>query len=398
MTKHLTIFENEGEIDVRAIKTHGVNSKEGETPFGYFGTGLKIAIGILLRNKQKVTIQSGLEVYEFDLKPVRIRVDDFEIVTMNVEELGFTSQVGKDWKLWMAYRELYCNVMDEQGKVFSTSTMPEPSLGKTKVVVEGNEFSKVHASRSAFILATTPIESFPTIDVHAGPSDCVFYQGIKVGKLAYNENSLFTYNLKQKLDLTEDRTLLYTFQARNLVERAVLLSENEDFLRRVLTAPDGAAENGLNFKDEGEPSVSFLKVAAELYADKSKRMNFSAVAVLKAHTLTKTLEPQAVSLNPVEEKQLERAIDFCRFLRFPVDDKPIIVVETLGGSVIGLAENDKIYISRQAFDMGTKMVANTLIEEYIHLHYGFADCSRAMQNFLFNKMVSLGEQLKGEPL
>jgi len=396
MTKHLTIFENEGEIDIRAIKTFGVNSKESKNPFGYFGTGLKIAIGILLRNKQKIIIQSGLEVYEFSLTPARIRVDDFEIVTMNGEELGFTSQVGKNWELWMAYRELYCNTLDEGGGVFGASTVPAPVLGKTRVIVEGESFVDTHRSRSAFILSTRPVEQLESVDVHDGGSSCVFYHGIRVGDI-YGKNTLFTYNLKQKIDLTEDRTLKYNFQAQDFLEGAILSSKRESFIKAVLLATDEYAEHSLVYKNAGTPGEVFLKTVAELYADRGKQINLSAIAVLKAYT-TESLAPQAVSLNSVEEKQLEKAISFCHFLRFPVDGKPIIVVETLGDNVIGLAERDKIYISRQAFDIGTKMVANTLIEEYIHLRHGYADCTRAMQNFLFNKMISLGEQLKGEPL
>ncbi len=396
MTKHLTIFENEGEIDIRAIKTFGVNSKESENPFGYFGTGLKIAIGILLRNGQKITIQSGLKVYNFTLTPAHIRADDFEIVTMNGEELGFTSQVGKNWELWMAYRELYCNAMDERGHAYSASNLPFPTAGKTKVIVEGESFEEVHRTRKEFILSTQPLESVKDVEIHAGKSSCIFYQGIRVGDI-YGKGTLFTYNLKKKIDLTEDRTLKYNFQVQDLIETAVLSSENEPFIKTVLLVTDTHAEHSLVYKGAGAPGETFLKVAAELYADKSKQINLSAIAVLKAFT-SESLEPEAVALNSIEEKQLEKAISFCNFLRFPVDDKEIVIVNTLGENVIGLADNGKIYIARQAFEMGTKMVAGTLIEEYVHLVEGYADCTRAMQNFLFNRMVSLGEQLKGEPL
>jgi hypothetical protein len=63
-----------------------------------------------------------------------------------------------------------------------------------------------------------------------------------------------------------------------------------------------------------------------------------------------------------------------------------------------MAENDRIYISRRAFMMGTKTVAGTAIEEFIHLRYKYEDESRGMQEFLLDRLVSLGEQMKGEPL
>ena len=35
------VFENQGLVDVRAIKTFGVSVKENENQMGFFGTGLK---------------------------------------------------------------------------------------------------------------------------------------------------------------------------------------------------------------------------------------------------------------------------------------------------------------------------------------------------------------------
>ncbi len=398
MTNSYTIFENEGEIDLRAIKTFGVNSKEGKNPFGFFGTGLKYAIAILLRNKQKVTIQIGLSTHTFDLTSARIRVDDFEIVTMNGEELGFTSQVGKNWKLWMAYRELYCNAMDESGTVSETWTLPEPTAGVTRVIIQGQAFSKVHAEKDTFILSTTPIQTFPDVDIHSGLNSYVFLKTIRVGQLAFgNKKSLFTYNIKKTVDLTEDRTLSYQFQARRPIVAAVLKSEDASFVRTILLAPEGFVESEFDFMDGPEPSETFLKVSAKLYANKGIAFNLTAAAVLKTHS-KEDFSPQATELNMVEQCQLAKAITFCHSMRFPVDDIEIVIVDTLGDNILGLVENDKIYISRAAFDIGTKIVAGTLIEEYIHLTYGYADCTRAMQNYLFNKVISLGELLNGEPL
>lgn len=43
-------------------------------------------------------------------------------------------------------------------------------------------------------------------------------------------------------------------------------------------------------------------------------------------------------------------------------------------------------------------LASTLIEEYLHLRHGWHDLTRELQNFLFDKLVSLGEEIAGEPL
>ena len=74
------------------------------------------------------------------------------------------------------------------------------------------------------------------------------------------------------------------------------------------------------------------------------------------------------------------------------------VTDALGPNILGMAENERIYVSRLAFMQGTKRVAGTLIEEFIHLRYKYEDETRGMQEFLLDRLVSLGEQMKGDPL
>src|SRR5512141_2444774 len=103
----MIIFQNEGEIDINTVKTMGVSVKE-EGAIGFFGTGLKFAIATLLRNKQEIVIFSGTERYDVGVKTIQIRGQDFDMVTLNGEQIGFTTQLGKTWEMWMAFRELHC--------------------------------------------------------------------------------------------------------------------------------------------------------------------------------------------------------------------------------------------------------------------------------------------------
>ena len=112
------IFSNPGLIDLRAITTFGVSSKENDSAIGFFGTGFKYALAILLRERQDITILRGkTKKYKFSHKTQTVRVDKFDFIYMNEQALNFTTDLGKTWKLWQAYRELYCNCVDEYGKV-----------------------------------------------------------------------------------------------------------------------------------------------------------------------------------------------------------------------------------------------------------------------------------------
>ena len=97
-------------------------------------------------------------------------------------------------------------------------------------------------------------------------------------------------------------------------------------------------------------------------------------------------------------KRLQTAIKFCKTLGFHVDGYPIVVTEFLGDGVLGRAVAGTIYLSKRVFEQGTKMVAGTVLEEYLHLKFGVKDCTRQMQNMLVDAIISVGERVTRKPL
>jgi hypothetical protein len=394
------VFENPGEIDAAAIRTFGVSVKEGENPIGFFGTGLKYALAILLRTGHSVAIQSGLAKHRFALKELTIRGEKFQVVTMDRQELGFTSQVGKTWELWMAYRELHCNCKDEGGTVFLADQPPKPVAGVTRVIVGGDDFRNEHDRRSSFILLGDPMLKLENCEVHAGESQGIFYRGILVHRLPKAETSRFTYNITASVDLTEDRTAKHAFMFPHQIVASILKAEDEGFLRDVLSLDNKFYEHHFDFKDTiwgNKPGTPFLNTVEKLTQHAAGRTSLSAQLVYKT-AKRETLAPATTMLVGVEAEVLQIAVKFARGLGFPVDDYPIIVTDALGPNILGMAENGRIYVSRLAFMQGTKRVAGTLIEEFIHLRYQYQDETYSMQNFLLDRLVSLGEQMHGEPL
>jgi hypothetical protein len=59
---------------------------------------------------------------------------------------------------------------------------------------------------------------------------------------------------------------------------------------------------------------------------------------------------------------------------------------------MGQAFGGEIYLARDAFMAGTKQVAITLIEEFMHIEHGVNDETRAMQERLLHELVTLGER------
>ena len=122
----MIIHEPLGLIDLRAFTTFGINAKPNtNSPIGYFGPGLKYAIAVLVREGLKVTVWIGTEPHEFYCEPSNFRGKDFSLIRMRRQrgvtrkwmatDLPFTTELGKNWKLWMALRELHSNTLDENG-------------------------------------------------------------------------------------------------------------------------------------------------------------------------------------------------------------------------------------------------------------------------------------------
>src|SRR6185312_10809566 len=163
----MIIFQNLGEIDIAAVSTFGVSVKEGDNPIGFFGTGLKYAIAVLLRTGHTVAIHSGLTCVDFGLRKAEVRGQEFEFVTMAIDggkpvDIGFTTQLGKQWEMWMAYREIACNCKDEGGIAQFSNAAPVPTAGTTQIVVQGQDFEAVHADRHKYILEDAPSLSIDT--------------------------------------------------------------------------------------------------------------------------------------------------------------------------------------------------------------------------------------------
>ena len=113
-------FMNDAHFDPDAMMTFGVSAKSNADAIGYFGTGFKYAVAIILRLGGQITVESGGEIYTFATTTKTIRNKDFDIVTLNGANAGFTTHLGVNWEPWQAFRELWANCMDEQGTVSLT--------------------------------------------------------------------------------------------------------------------------------------------------------------------------------------------------------------------------------------------------------------------------------------
>ena len=401
-------FRNPGEIDFRLITTLGVNVKEGESPIGFFGTGLKYAIAGLLRGGHSITIWSGLTKIEFTVQPQTIRGKDFGFIIMRSnhsladQTLGFTTDLGKTWQDWMFYRELASNVMDEHGTIESGDFANfEPQAGgETIIIVTG--LDQQHRDRGETFLQTKPFATTPYLEIHRrdpanGLTNYLYYRGVRVADA--RSPTLFNYNILASTSLTEDRTIKDMWSTCWVISRGIIGATSHESIaeiERILLAPNGSFEaNELDF-DVSTDNELFDATIERLMKRHLGQINQSALARMK--TRRKALAPEPAIMTKVEQQQLAIAKQFLKDVLKIEVESPIVVSDSLGDGILGLATKGQIFLSRKAFARGTKYVAIVLVEEYMHAELGLDDFNREFQTWVLERMVGLGEELQGKPL
>lgn len=385
-------FQNDGLIDLTAVTTFGVSVKETKSPIGFFGTGLKYAIAIILRHGGKITIYRGLEKNEFTLNNMNVRGVDFKIISMNGKDLGFTTELGKNWHIWQAFREIYCNMLDEGGSV---SFKLAPAENKTTVVVSCTDFELIYNHIENYFITnnqkpiqqTTDIEFYPYYSKETAP---LFYRGVKVHDI--EKATLFKYNLLKTIELTEDRTIKNQYMIRYDLATAVASCGNRKIMEDVLLANKDYYESSLNFASCYSNDI-FLDVIGDLLeSPKRGKINISALKYYDSYRQKKPIRSEIITKE--ETEQIKRSQETLKKMGYlNIFDYEIIVVNTLGDGVLGKALDGKIYLSKPLFHEGERKVLGTIFEEYCHLNFGYIDENRIFQNYLIDTIAKIFAEL-----
>lgn len=387
----MKVFRNQGILDLASIVTFGVSVKTEGTPIGFFGTGLKYAIAILLREGCAIGIRThqgaDVHVYAFGLEEIQVRGVPFQCVTLNGQHLAFTTEYGKTWELWQAARELYSNCLDERGEVVDYSV---DDYQGTQVIVSGEAFEAVWQERHAFLLDTTPVYATESLEIHMGASEFVYYQGIRV--LTLNPPSMFTYNLLNRQALTEDRTLASWWLSTIDIRDGLSTCTDASIVDAVLCAPPDTVEAELDYN---------YSTLGEVFADRVLHHLRKGTTCLNP-TVTKgalkrTLSCQEVtditgSLSEEDSTVIMDAMELVMLAGFDVSIFTVSVVPGLGKDESSFAMGENIYLTRATLAKGTHTVACVLLEKYIECEKGLSTQSKAMQEFLLSTVIQLAEK------
>lgn len=270
------VFTTPGLIDIRAFTTFGLNAKPmTQNPIGFFGTGLKYAVAVLCRLGAQPRLFIGRDEYQFYVRQTDFRGKDFGCIRMRRKrwslirsthhDLPYTTELGKTWEAWQAFRELESNTRDEKGATAVTNHEQGylGAEGTTTFIVESAPFVEAyHDMDKTFLPGGLSVrEDATAMQVMDRPTRHIYYRGLRVRDL--EKPALYTYNILSQAELTEDRTLKYDHQARVALARHVVTSHDLAFIEAVLTADDQHWEHNLDMDwvSSETPSDEFRGVA-----------------------------------------------------------------------------------------------------------------------------------------
>lgn len=378
-------FYNSGLIDLDVIRVMGVSVKETDNPIGFFGTGLKFALATLLRTGHRVTLHRGDESVVFGVRQESIRGKQVGRVYMEDEALAFTTDLGRNWEVWQAYRELHANALDESG-VISDRKPSGPRKNVTCFEVVGDGIQREYENRHKIFVEGKPLYADAMIEIYEGETTSIYYRGVKCGT---NPAGLkFRYNLLCQMDLTEDRTFKSMWDVEYKLETLLPRITDRGILSVLLGSGEASYDRKLNWTMCGSPSAEFIEVAARRYSDATASQ--AARSVVERYRQDEGHFPEA-ALTGEQEHKMDAAFRALPLLDCTLTREEVKVAETLGPGIMGLyhAKTGQVYVAASTLDWGVETVVATLYEEWLHKRHGYADCSRALQNFLFQRLVAV---------
>lgn len=248
-------FITETVLPIECLTTMGLSVKSKENAIGRFGTGLKMAFAVLARNDVPVTLAINGEVFKLGTITRIVRETSFEEVVLTSKDrtisLNISTNLGQNWQMWEAFREIAANTFDEGGAIL----YGDRKSGKTAIVVESELFRNYLDGHEKVFLRPfeAPIFSCEDFEIFEGNSSYIYYQGLR----ANNANCAFTYNILTG-DIRDDRTLRDLSQVANMISNNVGTKASEEVFDKLVCAK-GIFESTFDWQEISSKNIKYLR-------------------------------------------------------------------------------------------------------------------------------------------
>lgn len=418
-------FTNPGEVPINAFKLLGASTKRNdESKIGFFGTGLKYAIAVMLREGVDFKIFVGEKEVKIGTRATDFAGQKIQVMTVNGEKTSITIDAGINWEPWFAIREIYSNAVDEGG-IMKLADDIKGTVGSTSIFVEMSEKLGDVSTNWQHYFAFKRSSLFDDGDGNRilgklkDPKFTMFRKGIRVDRS--HTNSLFDYDIKN-IKINESRVASVPWEVKQSVAEVLAKCSDEGVIRTLIAS---FRTNGECY--EAQTSTweylfdgtfgggTFNEAWFEILKDKrivpielSGFYGITTDTVVMPQKLIRHLHKafgdRLSFIGHTQEKylligeydsKLDESHELLAKNGYTYDKESIKIGKFQDRSVKGLWDNTQkmIIISE---DVLTPAYANErtaiLLEEITHATTGFDDNSRELQSYLFDVIVGMMQE------
>jgi len=423
-----------GEIDIRAFSKMGASSKRQDgSKIGMFGSGLKYSLAFLLRNEIPFKVFSGYREVKFTTQEDTFRGATINNIFINGRETDLTTDMGMDWQHWFVVREIFCNALDENDGQISVVDIDlekaEPIEDYTTFYIQcDSTFNDILNNWQLYVSVRRTdcvYENGNDKIFTGGDSVLIYRKGIRCFYLE-KQKSMFSYDMSW-VDINESRVIAdewnFKYKLCNVLKKitdsgiinTVLYNINEYWEKSFYW---GSSQNFSKEWLEGIGDKILVPYEnAGFWDEEVKFLLRKKKCIILPHEMIQGLKisfgedikvigemdgggSDVKIINELSKRQsflLEEAINFLKSINYDIT-YPIKVVRFSKSNTLGQAVDETILLSEKVFDMGTREVVNTMIEENEHLKTGYSDETRQFQTHLINLLISSFEDKAGRYL
>lgn len=413
--------KNAGEIEPQALTLLGASTKRNDTTkIGQFGSGNKYALAYLLRNDYGLKIFSGETEIAIDVRKEKYRENEYGVIHINGQQTSITTEFGKDWEFWQALREIYCNALDEGQCEMDYVQNITPKAGETHFYIQNKEAAVEFLSKFDDYFSVNKKVLFEcaegSIIEKSGTTANIYRKGIK----CFNSNKQSTYDYTfNNIKVDENRLVTYTWQVEETMWNIIYQCTDKEVIKSILhncgnsnfiegSISDISSISASKISPQFMECLKELRLAPAGYAGLLKPdevHNHIIVPTKIFESLRGKMEDEMVPdkfkvsrrgvffreipMDNLCDATLRKVMDFfneCGVV-IPYEIKLAIFDNK---DVYGYAdiEDETIYVSQLCVEQGTNMLANCILEEYIHIKYKVMDETRAFQNAMFSEFIA----------
>jgi hypothetical protein len=345
----------------------------------------------------------------------------FDVIYVGGERTSITTDMGFDWELWQALREIYANAIDEGLLFFDFVDEINPENGSTHFYIEADDAIEdfMFNLQDYFAINKQVVYENEVGKIYRkhNSKTCIYRKGIRCYETT--KPSLFDYDFND-IEVTEDRIVKYSWSVGEQMWQLLASCSDKRVAYEILNniTKDDYLEKEIDNTMVSATFVEFDKSWAEPLNDKHicpinmsgyvkdedrpKTFFLPNELYSKLTALTKgQKEPDnfrvtgSIVYKEIDELDDHKATILSKIYDFICDAGLDVqykwrVVSFGNKDIHGTIDkkNELILLADTIFEHGQHYILNVILEEYIHLKYNAEDETRKFQESMLNEFVA----------